>query len=120
MAQDHLIEVIESTKPAEAVGARVGMWYCGIVTPPVLFPLAELRGGAPKRIDMCGTEARQNDCPEYGLETRLEEDGKGTATRFKLHELKTSKQLPAAIVAPVASISESPFGLAGSSSRFRG
>jgi hypothetical protein len=28
---------------------------------------------------VCGTEACQNDCSEYGLETRLEEDGKGNA-----------------------------------------
>jgi hypothetical protein len=86
MAQGHLIEVIECSNPMKAVYARGDMWYHGIVTPPGPFSLAELRGGAPKRIDMCGTEARQNDCPEFVLETRLEGDGKGNATRFELPE----------------------------------
>ena len=77
----------------EAVCAREGLWHRSIVTQPSLFSLAELRGGgAPKRIDMCGTDARQNDCSEYGPDTRLEEDGKGNATRFTLHKLKTRQE----------------------------
>jgi hypothetical protein len=109
-----MIEVLECTK--QAVCAREGLWHRSIVTRPGLFSLAELRGGAPKGIDTSGTETRQNDCSEYGLETLLEEDGKGNATRFKLHKLMTSNQLPANM-APVTTLSESPLGLVGSLSR---